>query len=35
VDANTKVTAVGLELIDQAKVVKLLSNVRGSYVKNK
>jgi lipopolysaccharide export system protein LptC len=35
VDANTKVTAVGLELIDKAKVVKLLSNVRGSYVKKK
>jgi lipopolysaccharide export system protein LptC len=35
VDANTKVTAVGLELIDKAKVVRLLSNVRGSYVKKK
>ena len=35
VDANTQVTAVGLELIDQGKVVKLLSNVRGSYVKQK
>jgi lipopolysaccharide export system protein LptC len=35
VDANTKVTAVGLELNNEAKVVKLLSNVRGSYVKKK
>lgn len=35
VDANTQVTAVGLELIDKAKVVKLLSHVRGSYVQKK
>jgi lipopolysaccharide export system protein LptC len=35
VDANTKVTAVGLELNNKAKVVKLLSNVRGSYVQKK
>jgi len=35
VDANTKVTAVGLEFNNNAKVVKLLSNVRGSYVKKK
>ncbi len=32
VDANTQVTAVGLELFNEAKVVRLLSNVRGSYV---
>jgi lipopolysaccharide export system protein LptC len=35
VDANTQVTAVGLELNNKAKVVKLLSNVRGSYVNKK
>lgn len=35
VDANTQVTAVGLELFNEAKVVKLLSNVRGSYVSKK
>ena len=35
VDANTQVTAVGLELNNKAKVVKLLSNVRGSYVRKK
>jgi lipopolysaccharide export system protein LptC len=33
VDANTQVTAVGLELFNEARVVKLLSNVRGSYVR--
>ena len=32
VDANTHVTAVGLELDNNAKTLKLLSNVRGSYV---
>lgn len=32
VDANTQVTAVGLELDNKAKTLKLLSNVRGSYV---
>ena len=32
VDANTKLTAVGLELDDKAKTVKLKSNVRASYV---
>jgi lipopolysaccharide export system protein LptC len=32
VDANTKLTAVGLELDDKAKTVKLKSNVRGSYI---
>ena len=31
-DANTKLTAVGLELDDQAKTVKLKSRVRGTYV---
>ncbi|MCC7081608.1 MAG: LPS export ABC transporter periplasmic protein LptC [Burkholderiales bacterium] len=35
VEANSKVTAVGLELDSEAKVVKLLSNVRGTYVKKK
>ncbi len=35
VDANTQVTAVGLEFNNNAKVVKLLSNVRGSYVRKK
>jgi lipopolysaccharide export system protein LptC len=35
VDANTQVTAVGLEFNNNARVVKLLSNVRGSYVKKK
>lgn len=34
-DANTKVTGVGLELDNKSKVVKLLSNVRGSYVRPK
>jgi lipopolysaccharide export system protein LptC len=34
-DANTQVTAVGLEFNNNARVVKLLSNVRGSYVKKK
>ena len=33
VDANTQVTADGLEFNNNAKVVKLLSNVRGSYVR--
>lgn len=32
VDANTQVTAVGLELNNKTKVVKLLSNVRGTYL---
>ena len=32
VDANTKLTAVGLELDDKAKTVKLKSNVRVAYV---
>lgn len=32
VDANTILTAVGLELDDKAKTVKLKSKVRGSYV---
>lgn len=31
-DANTKLTAVGLELDDQAKTLKLKSRVRGTYV---
>mgnify|MGYP003589057219 CR=1 FL=1 len=31
-DANTKLTAVGLELNDQAKTVQLKSRVRGTYV---
>jgi len=35
VDANTKVTGVGLELDNKSNVVKLLSNVRGSYVRPK
>ena len=35
VDANTQVTADGLEFNNNAKVVKLLSNVRGSYVRKK
>jgi len=35
VDANTHVTAVGLELDNKAKTLKLLSNVRGSYVPQK
>lgn len=35
VDANTKVTAVGLELDNNAKTLKLMSNVRGSYVPKK
>lgn len=33
VDANTKATAVGLELDNKAKVLKLMSNVRGTYTK--
>jgi len=33
VDANTKATAVGLELDNKAKTLKLMSNVRGTYVK--
>jgi len=33
VDANTKATAVGLELDNKAKTLKLMSNVRGSYFK--
>lgn len=32
VDANTQVTAVGLELDNKAKTLKLMSNVRGTYV---
>jgi lipopolysaccharide export system protein LptC len=35
IDANTKVTAVGLELDNKAKTLKLMSNVRGSYVPKK
>ena len=35
VDANTKVTAVGLEFDNKAKTLKLMSNVRGSYVPKK
>ncbi|MCC6533176.1 MAG: LPS export ABC transporter periplasmic protein LptC [Burkholderiales bacterium] len=35
VDANTQVRAVGLELNNKAKTLKLLSNVRGSYVSKK
>jgi lipopolysaccharide export system protein LptC len=31
-DANTKVTGVGLELDNKARTVKLMSNVRGTYV---
>jgi lipopolysaccharide export system protein LptC len=34
-DANTKVTAVGLELNNKAQILKLMSNVRGSYVQKK
>lgn len=34
VDANTKATAVGLELDNKAKTLKLMSNVRGSYFKS-
>ena len=34
-NANTQVTAVGLEFNNNARVVKLRSNVRGSYVKKK
>lgn len=34
VDANTKATAVGLELDNKAKTLKLLSNVRGTYTKS-
>lgn len=34
-DANTKLNAVGLELDNKAKTVKLMSNVRGSYVRPK
>lgn len=32
VDANTQLTAVGLELDNKAKTLKLMSNVRGTYV---
>jgi len=35
IDANTQVTAVGLELDNNAKTLKLMSNVRGSYVPRK
>ena len=35
VDANTQVKAVGLELDNNAKTLKLLSNVRGTYVQRK
>jgi lipopolysaccharide export system protein LptC len=34
-DANTKITAVGLEFDDNARTVKLKSKVRGSYVRPK
>lgn len=34
-DANTQVTAVGLELNSKTQVVNLLSNVRGTYVRKK
>lgn len=34
-DANTKLHGVGLELNNKAKTVKLMSNVRGSYVRPK
>lgn len=35
VDANTTIHAVGLELNNETRVAKLLSNVRGSYQKPK
>lgn len=35
VDANTQVTAVGLELNNKTQVMKLMSNVRGIYVQKK
>lgn len=35
VDANTKVTGVGLELDNNAKILKMMSNVRGSYARPK
>ena len=35
VDANTKLTAVGLELNNKYKTIKLKSKVRGSYVRSK
>jgi lipopolysaccharide export system protein LptC len=35
VDANTKIEAVGLELNNKAQTVKLLANVKGTYVKRK
>jgi len=35
VDANTKITAVGLEFDNRAQTVKLLSSVKGTYVKRK
>lgn len=35
VEGNSKVTAIGLELDNNTKTVKLLSNVRGTYVKTK
>jgi lipopolysaccharide export system protein LptC len=34
-DANTQLTAVGLELDNKAKTVKLMSEVRGTYVRTK
>jgi len=34
-DAATTVTAVGLELNSDTRVIKLLSNVRGTYDPNK
>ena len=33
VDANTKITAVGLEFNNRAQTLKLMSHVRGTYVK--
>lgn len=33
VDANTKATAIGLELDNKAKNLKLMSNVRGTFTK--
>jgi lipopolysaccharide export system protein LptC len=35
VDANTVVTGVGLELNNKTRTVRLLSNVRSTYVENK
>ena len=34
-DANMLITAVGLELNSETRVLKLLSNVRGRYEKNR